>query len=145
MEIKDIKKKYSDDELEAIYSLGLLFIENGELLKARNIFEGLIEINNLFLSGYIGMIYIEMDSGNIQDAIKYCQKALEISPNSYPVILMYVSCLLSTGDSNKAGIYLGEIADAIEDKLITNYDIIRFYRSQIIRYQNEDNIRNIES
>lgn len=137
MEIKGINKKYSDEELNAIYSLGLTFIENGELLKARNIFEGLIVVNNEFLSGFIGMIYIEIEAGNIQDAIKYCQKALELNPNSYAIMLMYVSCLLSSGEANKAGMYLGEVADAIEDKLITNYDIIRFYKSQILRYQNE--------
>lgn len=140
MEIKGINKKYSDEELNAIYSLGLTFIENGELLKARNIFEGLIVVNNEFLSGFIGMIYIEIEAGNIQDAIKYCQKALELNPNSYAIMLMYVSCLLSSGEANKAGMYLGEVADAIEDKLITNYDIIRFYKSQILRYQNEDKI-----
>lgn len=135
MKIENIRKKYSNEELDAIYSLGLAFIENGDLIKARNIFEGLIVIDSSYLPGVLGMIYIELESGNFQDASKLCQKALELDPNSYEVMLMYVSCLISLGDNNKAGTYLGELADAIEESLIDNYDVIRFYKSQIIRYQ----------
>ncbi|MGI6681039.1 MAG: tetratricopeptide repeat protein [Bdellovibrionota bacterium] len=141
MKIEDIKKKYLDEELDAIYSLGLAFIENGDCVKARNIFEGLIEVDNTYLPGIQGMIYLEIEARDFQDAIKLCQKALELEPNSYEVMLMYVSCLISIEDYSKAGTYLGEISDAIEDRLIDDYDIIRFYKSQIIRYQNLSSLR----
>ena len=136
MKIEDIKKKYSKEELDAIYSLGLAFIENGDLIKARNIFEGLISVDNTFLPGFQGMIYLEIEAGNFSDSVRLCQKALELNPNSYEVMLMYVASLISLEDFNKAGTYLGEIADAIEDSQIDDYDIIRFYKSQIIRYKN---------
>ena len=136
MKIEDIKKKYSDEELDAIYSLGLALIENGDIIKARNIFDGLIQVDNTFLPGLLGMIYLEIEAGNFQDASKLCQRALEVNPNSYETMLMYVACLISLEDFNKAGTYLGEIADAIEGEIIFDYDIIRFYKSQIIRYQN---------
>ena len=82
------------------------------------------------------MIYLEIEAGNFQDASKLCQRALEVNPNSYETMLMYVACLISLEDFNKAGTYLGEIADAIEGEIIFDYDVIRFYKSQIIRYQN---------
>ena len=121
--------------MDAIYSLGLAFIENGDISKARSIFEGLIQVDNEYLKGFLGMIYLEIESNDMTNAMKYCQKALKINPSSYEVILMYISCLISVGEYNKAGTYLGEIADAIKDNLISDYDIIRFYKSQLIRYQ----------
>lgn len=135
MKLQDIKKKYSNEELNSIYSLGLAFIENGDVIKARNIFEGLIIVDNTYLPGFMGMIYLEIESQNFLDASKLCQKALKINPGSYEVMLMYATCLLSLGDNNKAGTYLGEIADALQEGRIDNYDIVRYYRSQLIRYK----------
>ncbi|NLF25378.1 MAG: tetratricopeptide repeat protein [Deltaproteobacteria bacterium] len=131
-----LKRGYSEDEISHIYELGRLFLENGEVRRAEAIFQGLTEIAPEFPAGWLGLSYVGIQNKNLDDAIFAARQALRLDPEFNEALLYLVCCLLSIGDYTTAGTYLGELGEKIEGGAITHPNMIRFYKAQLMRYQN---------
>jgi tetratricopeptide (TPR) repeat protein len=131
-----LKRGYSEEEISHIYELGRLCLENGEIRRAEAIFQGLTEIVPEFSAGWLGLAYVGIQNKNLDDAIFAARQALRLDPEFNEAVLYLTCCLLSVGDYTTAGTYLGEIGEKIEGGAITHPNMIRFYRAQLMRYQN---------
>lgn len=131
-----LKRGYSDEEVSHIYELGRLSLENGNFHRAEAIMSGLIEIVPDFAPAWLGMTYIHMQNHNIEAASATAEHALRLDADSAEALLFLVSCLLSSGDFSTAGTYLGEVGERVDAGLIDHPNLLRFYRSQLARFQN---------
>jgi len=130
-----LKRGYSEEEVDSIYELGRLFLENGDLRRAEVIMAGLIEVAPDFAPAWLAASVMHVQKGNIEEAISTAERALQVQPDSAEAMLLLSACLLTTGDFNTAGTYLGEIGEKIESGAIDNSYIKRFYNAQLVRYQ----------
>lgn len=126
---------YSDEEISNIYELGRLYLESGNIKAGENIMRGLTEIAPGFNPGWFGLSYIQSMNKNHDAAIAAARQALRNDQNSVEAQLFLVSYLLTVGDFNSAGTYLGEVGEIIDTRSIENQNIVRFYRAQLARYQ----------
>lgn len=131
-----LKRGYSDEEISAIYELGRLSLENGDLRRAEAIMSGLTEVAPDFACAWLGMAYLHIQNQDFEAALTATRQALRVDPNFVEATLFLVTCLLTTGDVNSAGTYLGELGEMIESGAIEDPLMIRFYRTQLARYQN---------
>lgn len=130
-----LKRGYSDDEIAHIYELGRAYLENGQMRQAENIMAGLTEVAPEFAPGWLGMCYIHIQKKNFDSALQAARQALRMELDLSEAVLFLIACLLTTGDYNSAGTYLGEIGEKIESGAVENPDVVRFYRAQLARYQ----------
>jgi Tfp pilus assembly protein PilF len=130
-----LKRGYSDEEIANIYELGRLSLENGNLRRAEAIMSGLTEVAPDFSCAWLGMSYIHIQNGDVDAALQTTRQALKIDPNFKEALLYLVSCLLTTGDYSSAGTYLGEIGELIESGSLDDPGMIRFFKTQLARYQ----------
>lgn len=126
---------YSEDEIFAIYALACTFLENGALKQGEALLVGLAEIVPDFSPVFMALAYIRGQDGNFESAQSLSEQALRIDPDSPAAMLYLITFLLTTGDMQTAGTYLGEIADRIESTDIQDPTLIRFFRAQMARYQ----------
>ena len=133
--LEPISSGYSDDEVSHLYELGRFMLENGELRRAESVFLGLNKAAPDFASAWLGMSYVHIHDKNWDEAIHCARQALRIQPDSNVAMLYLVACLLTTGDFNSAGTYLGEVGERIEVGQVKNSAVIRFYRAQLARFQ----------
>ena len=131
-----LKRGYSDEEVANIYELGRLSLENGNIRRAEAIMSGLVEVAPDFSSAWLGMAYIHIQNRDFEAALQATRQALKVDPNFSPAMLYLVACLLTTGDYSSAGTYLGEIGEMIESGGLDDPSMVRFYRTQLARYQN---------
>jgi len=131
-----LKRGYSDHEIAHIYELGRLFLENGDLRKAEAVLHGITEIAPEFASGWLGMAYVHIQNKSNDEAVYAARQALRIDPDFTEAMLFLISCLLTAGDYNSAGTYLGEVGEKIESGAVDHPNIIRFYGAQMARYTN---------
>lgn len=129
------KRGYSEEEITSIYELGRLLIENGSLKQAESIFQGLIEVAPEFVPGWLGLAYLHIHQNNSETGLITAQQAVRLDAESCEAMLFLVICLLSTGDYQSAGSYLGEIGDRVESGSIDNPNVIRLFRAQMARYE----------
>lgn len=130
-----IKRAYSDDEIAHIYELGRLFLENGSVKQAETIMTGLTEVVPDFAPAWLGLCYIHIQDKNNDAAIYAARQACRVDPELTEAMLFLSSCLLTSGDYNSAGTYLGEVGDKIDSGAVDNPNIIRFFKAQLARYQ----------
>ena len=129
---------YSDDEISSIYALAVSFLENGVLKQAEIIFAGLVEVLPEFVPAWLGLAYVRGQDGNYDSALVAAQQAVRYDEQSAAAILYLVTFLLTAGDLQSAGTYLGEIADRIESAELQDPQLIRFFRAQMVRYQTRE-------
>ncbi len=130
-----LRRGYSEDELTHIYELGRFSVENGDLQTATSIFAGINQIASDFAPAWLGSSYIHLMNKDFEHAITCANNALRSNPQMAEATLYLVACLLSIGDINTAGTYLGEIGERIDAGSIDEPNLIRFYRIQLARYQ----------
>lgn len=131
-----LKRGYSDDEILHIYELGRLCLENGDVRRAESILSGLTYIAPDFAPAWLGMSYVHIQAKNHDAALQAARQALRLDAESVEAMLFLISCLLTHGDYNSAGTYLGEVADRIDGGSVDRPNLVRFYRAQLARYQN---------
>lgn len=125
---------YADEELGHIYALARLFLENGNLNAAEVIINGLLEVAPGFAAALLAKSYILIQKGDFESALQNCTQALRLNENFHEAMLFLIACLLTVGDYNNAGTYLGEIGDKIQNGTIDNPYFIRLYKSQLARF-----------
>lgn len=130
-----LKRGYSDEEVAHIYELGRLSLENGDLRRAEAIMVGLTEVAPDFSSAWLGLAYIHIQNRNFEAAVQSTRQALKVDPGSREAMLYLIACLLTTGDYSSAGTYLGELSEMIESGTLEDPNMLRFYRTQLARYQ----------
>jgi tetratricopeptide (TPR) repeat protein len=126
---------YSEDEVAHIYELGRFHLENGDTRRAEAIMTGLNEVAPNFAPAWLGTSYLNILNRSYDTALAAARSALRINPEMPEALLYLVACLLTTGDVQSAGTYLGEIGERIESGAIDRPDLIRFYRGQLARFQ----------
>jgi Flp pilus assembly protein TadD len=126
---------YSAQEVVSIYELGRFCLENGDVHRAEAILLGLVNVAPDFAPSWMGLTCIYLQNGNNDLALQAANQAYRLSPDSIEVILFFVASLLSNGDYNAAGTYLGEVSDKIESGSIESPNALRFHRMQLARYQ----------
>lgn len=130
-----LKRGYSDEEILHIYELGRLFLENGDLSRGEAVMHGLNEIAPDFSPAWLGMSYIYFHGKNFEQSVQCARRAVQLDPSFNEALLVMVAGLMSLGDYNTAGTYLGEAGEKIETGLIDDPKSIRFYKAQLARYQ----------
>jgi len=131
-----LKRGYSDDELSHIYELGRFFLENGDLNRAQAIMQGLCDIAPDFAPAWLGMCYIAYQNKDIETAVQFARSALKAEAKFVEATLALVAGLISLGDYTSAGTNLGEIGELIDGGQLDDPKIIRFYKAQLMRFQN---------
>jgi Tfp pilus assembly protein PilF len=131
-----VRRSYLDEEINQIYELGRLWLENGDLKGAEVIMNGLVEVAPQFAPAWLGLCLIQTQAGDIDAATKSAKRAHNIEPESVEAILFLTACLLTIGDYSRAGTFLGEIAEKVDSGAVADQNILRFYRAQLARYEN---------
>lgn len=129
---------YSEDEILNIYALACSMLENGNLKQAETIFYGLTEVLPDFVPAWLGLAYVRGQENNFDGAQTAAEQALRCDAESAEAMLYLITFMLTTGDMQSAGTYLGEIADRIESNEIQDPALIRFFRAQMVRYQTRE-------
>ena len=131
-----IKRVYLDEEVDHIYELGRFCLENGDLQAAQVIMEGLVEVAPDFVPAWLALGCLQVFAKDYESAARTISQAVRIEPQSSVAMLLLASCLLTTGDFNSAGTYLGEVSEQVESGLVEDPHVVRFFNTQISRYQN---------
>ena len=126
---------YADEEVSSIYRLGRFFLENGDLTRAESLMQGLVEVAPHFAPAWLGVAYVAVMKGEVEHALSAVRQALKIDGESVDVQLFLIACLLTAGDYNAAGSFLGEVQEKIDRGEVANPDHVRFYQVQLARYQ----------
>ena len=126
---------YADEEVSSIYRLGRFFLENGEVTRAEPLMLGLVEVAPHFAPAWLGVAYVAAMKGELEHALSAARQALKIDGESVEVQLFLIAGLLSAGDYNAAGSYLGEVQEKIDRGEVADPDHVRFYQGQLARYQ----------
>jgi len=130
-----LKRGYTDEELGHLYELGRFFLESGDLRRAEVVLTGVTEVAPEFAPAWLGVAYINIQNKNMDGAIFSARQALRVEPGLVEAILYLATCLLTTGDLNAAGTYLGEVGEMIESGGVDDANVIRFYKAQLARFQ----------
>ncbi|MFM1846723.1 MAG: Tetratricopeptide repeat [Pseudomonadota bacterium] len=130
-----LRRGYSDEELGHLYELGRFFLENGDIRRAEVIITGVTEVAPEFAPAWLAMAYIHIHNKNMDGAIFAARQALRVDPHFVEAILYLATCLLTTGDLNSAGTYLGEVGEMIEGGTVEDANVVRFYKAQLARFQ----------
>ena len=130
-----LKRGYSDEELMHIYELARLFLDNGQLKRAESILIGLSEVAPDFSLAWLGLSYIHIQGKSYESACRFARSVLQIDPESVPAMLYLVPCLLTLGDLNSAGTFLGEVGERIQSGAVNDPNIVRLYKMQLARYE----------
>ena len=132
-----LKRGYSDEELSHIYELGRFHLENGQVKRAETIFSGIISVAPEYVPAWLGLACVHVHENNVEAALQAARSAQRITADSPEVLLFLSSCLLMLGDYTAAGTYLGEVGERIQSGNIDTPNIVRFFRSQLARYEGE--------
>lgn len=130
------RRGYSLDEIDAIYELGRLHLSSGNIQAAEHIMQGLVSIVPDYAPAWLGLSYINGMNHNHDAALFAARQAVRIEISSTEAQLFLIACLLTVEDYNTAGTYLGEVGDRIDSGSVDNSYLIRFFKSQLVRYQN---------
>ena len=132
---EQVRGGYSDEELASIYELARIYLENGNLKAAEAILQGLTQVVPDYAPAQLGLCYIHLFSNNHDAGLSAARSAHASAPDSAEALLFLISCLLTSGDYHAAGSYLGEISERVESGMITNPNVVRFFKAQLARYQ----------
>lgn len=132
---------YSDDELNAIYALGRLQLELGNIRQGESIFNGLNEIVPDYVPSWLGTACCHVLNKNFDAAVFASRQAVRIDPENAPGLLLLSAALLATADYSGAGTVLGEISERISAGTVSDPHCIRFFRGLLERYHQRDALR----
>lgn len=133
-----LKRGYSEEEIANIYELGRFCLENGDFRRAEVIFKGVTAVAPDFAPAWLGKAYLNTHNKNYDEAVEAARQALRVEPDSVVAMLFLVACLLTVGDLNSAGTYLGEVSECIENTS-AHPNVVRFFKAQLARYQTRKN------
>lgn len=125
---------YSEQEIQLLYELGRLFLENGEQRKAEVLFKGIVSVEPGFKDAWLGLAYIYHYSSQVDEGIASAKRVLQLEPGSVEGSIFLVIFLYSSGEISAAGAILGEIREKVESGLVKDPNIMRIYRSQLERF-----------
>ena len=126
---------YSKAEILSIYELARFSLENGDIHRSETLFIGLTNVVPDFVPAWLGLAYVYIHNGSDEEALDAAKMAYRYAPDRIEAILFYVSCLLTCGDLNAAGMYLGEVADKVANGVSLSPNVSRFFHLQMARYQ----------
>lgn len=129
------KRGYSEDEVTQIYALGRRSLENGQVHQGEVIMQGLTRVVPDFAPAWLALAYVHIVNKHWDEALFCSRQALRIDPDFTAATLYLIACLLTTGDYNTAGTYLGEIGENIDNGIVTEPNLVRFYRAQLYRFK----------
>ncbi len=127
-------RRYSDNEMAAIFEVGRLHLAAGDLGAGETIFRGLIELTSDFVPAWLGVAYVKFLEGDFEAGLQAARQAIRIEPNSISGLLMLVNGLLCTSDLNSAGAFLGELREQLEIS-VPPVEHRRLYKFLLARYQ----------
>ena len=130
-----VKRGYSDEEIANIYELARFSLENGDLRRAEIIASGLVEVAPEYAPAWLVMSYIHIQNKAYDSAVQAARQALRVDAQSVEATLYLTACLMTTGDFNSAGTYLGEVGEKIESGAVGDPNLLRFFRMQLARFQ----------
>jgi hypothetical protein len=140
-----IDSKYSDDQIESLYSLGRHYLKIGSFRNAEIIFRGIVAVRENFFQAHLALIYLLINNDLYTEASLLVEntKSLfisegDIDKNHFARLLLLESIIsLNLADFAKAGTALGEVHELIENHTVDNADLISIFRSQLVRYQSK--------
>jgi len=110
------------------------------LAKADTLIKGLLVIAPNSAPVCMLKCYLQLCEQNYEAATISAQQAVKLDPDLPEAMLYLIACLLTNQDYNGAGTYLGEINDRIDSGTLDDPKLIRFFKSQLARY-NSRNLR----
>ncbi len=131
-----LKRGYSDEEIAHLYEFGRLALENGDVRRAETVLAGITQIAPEYSPAWLGMCCVQIINRDYEEALHSAKQALRLAPESVEAMLFLISCLITQHDYNSAGTYLGEVGERIEAGGVDHPNLVRFYRTQLARYQN---------
>lgn len=131
-----LRRGYTDTELANIYALARLLLEGGDLGRASVVLKGVREIAPEYTPAWLASAYTAMEQGELESALAFSQRAIELEPGNVTALLYLICCLLTLGDTHSAGSYLGEVGERLSGD-ITDQQLLRLYRSQLARYREQ--------
>lgn len=128
-------RKYSDDEITAIYELARLSFETGNLKRAELIGSGLTVIAPDFIPSFILLAIINAFNSNYDKVVEMTQQILKRDANNLEAQLLVASVYINTGNYTMAGTILGEISERIRKGVELNPILKRFFDLQLARFE----------
>lgn len=129
-----VRSSYSKEELVDMYALAKMSLETGQIKRAEVITQGLTTVAPDFVPGWLALSVVSASLGNIEHSLEAARKALKIQPDSAPAMMLIVTTAMTLGDAGTAGTYLGEVKEMIEQGRVSDPNIIRLFRMQMVRY-----------
>ena len=133
-----VQGDYSADEIDAIYNLARVHLENGDLRRAEVLLTGLVVVAPLMVPAWLGMAYVSTQRREYEHALRHAKAALKIEPDNGAAMLYLVALSLVLSDYNTAGTYLGAVGEQIELGTVSQPELVRFYRMQLARYNHRE-------
>jgi tetratricopeptide (TPR) repeat protein len=95
--------KDNPDSLLASFYLGLTWLEQGQLERARSAFSDCIRQNDKFVQAYVRLGQIALETGDWRLGAEYAKKVLSINPGSLDGYLLLAQARMMQGDMASAG------------------------------------------
>jgi len=130
-----LKRGYSDEEIAAIYDRARLWLESGDLRRSESLLVGINEIAPDHAPAWLAMSYIHIMNRSYDSAIFCARQALRLDPNMTSAMVFLVVTLMTTGDVNSAGTYLGELREKIESGSNEDANLVRLVKMQLARFE----------
>ena len=130
----NMRSSYSKEELVDMYALAKMSLESGQIRRAEVITQGLTSVAPDFLPGWLALSVVSATLGNIEQSLEAARKALKIQPDSAAAMMLIVTTAITLGDVSTAGTYLGEVKEMVEQGRISDPNILRLFKMQMVRY-----------
>lgn len=125
--------EYSEQQQEAIYSLGKMYLEMGYYVPAERIFAGLAKIDqNLNTAANIGLGLIRLYKGQYQDSTGFFRVLLQSPKFSLYAKLGLCAAFLGLKEYPRAKLLLLEIQNEYRKRQFSNESIKRLIESFFI-------------
>lgn len=131
------RTSYSKEEQLDIYALAKMCLETGHTRRAEVILKGLTTVVPDFLPGWLALSVAHSGLGNIEDAHHAARRALKLQEGSAPAMILLVTTALALGDQSTAGTYLGELQELIDQGRVSDPNIVRLFKMQMVRYHGQ--------
>ncbi len=132
------RASYSKEEQLDIYALGKMCLETGHAKRAEVILKGLTTVVPDFLPGWLALSVAQATLGNVEAANESARQALKLQADSPAGMILLVTTALAIGDQSTAGTYLGELKDVIDQGIVSDPNIVRLFKMQMVRYHNQE-------
>jgi Flp pilus assembly protein TadD len=132
--VESHRSNYSKEEQLDIYALGRMCLESGQVKRAQVILRGLTTVAPEFVPGWLATAVAQATLGNVEQSLDAARQALKLQPDSAIAMIILVTTSLTLGDQSTAGTYLGELNDMIEQGAVSDPNLIRLFKMQMVRY-----------